>query len=833
MRKGLRYVETRYGASHGELDYEPKLGPLAMDFTMLRKKFSLQGSESSGGASTSKILGGEVLAATELPALEDGRVVEDRLVLPQLEDDGTLDKEAEGLGVVMTRDTPERAVHPGSTMKETPMKGFQRQSDGPLNPTPEHFSMATPDLSQEGMEQGGLERHGLVVVGAMWSGGPMGNPASLGPVLDPERVRVMEELQRRAPMIYTQRSQSQILDLMRPEFLRSEEVRRQDETNQKMEELEKENLALRRMMDGLNQVMSENQEMKRMMNEMMSNGRIGQRPDSDLRKVEERKSGNAQNERIENEVYYSTPENRSEKEGQFSPPRIQPVHLPTRKDPSQEFAEGSGTVQVMLALMQGMQEIQKKLVDKEERGEEFGSHAGIEFVRGQHELPKLPEWSAGTAPIDLNDWLVLIEPIMADLTASSQEWCERLVSEARSWYDLHVQKIPLERLTHHPTPSGDLTLRKWVRLEKRAATMLLMGIPESQREELIATKQISAMGIICRLFNIYQPGGLAEKEVILRALESPPEANNLTEAVSGIRKWMRWRSRAKELGVSEPDASILLRGLGKIIRKPLEAHRELNFRINLTRSMLQVDSTPNSTNVHQFATHLLAEMELIAHAEGGRKTQLREAPKNTELRMKKFEKEGEERAGRKDQTKDQLPCRFFGTDAGCRKGKECKWLHQVEDNKRRCWTCGAIDHFSQSCPRAKDGKAQEQRKGGAKGESKGVQRMEVDSPPKSGGGEIPQKDLEAGSQSEESGEVMRGLLEEANRMLKNLNDNKSEKSEEAEDREGRLRRLQRQLDDLRSLQVFRIASIGESGGHGLLDSQELRMHLEVGSLERR
>ena len=634
--------------SGGTLGYEPKTGPLAMDFTMLRKRFSIQGSESSGGAAPSRVVVEEMLAATDVPALEDGRVVEDRLTLPQIEDEGSLGKEPEELGVVMTRDTSEKTVPPGSTMKETPMKGFPSGIEEYRNRTPEHFSLATPDLSQEGMEQGSLGRHGLEGVGAMWSGGPVGNPASLGPVLDPEKVRVLEELQRRAPLIYTQRSQNQILDLMRPEFLRSEEVRRQDEATQKMEELEKENLALRRMMEGLNQVVSENQEMKKMMTEMMKTG--------------ERRPGNVLSEKAE-EVFYSTPENRSEKEGLLSPPRIQPTQQPTRKGPSHEFQEGSGTVQVMLALMQGMQEIQKKMVEKEEKGEEFGSHGGIEFVRGQHELPKLPEWSAGSAPIDLNDWLVLIEPIMADLTASSQEWWEKLVSEARSWYDLHVQKTPLERLSHHPTPSGDLTLRKWGRLEKRAATMLLMGIPESQREELIATKQITAMGIICRLFNIYQPGGLAEKEVILRALESPVEANNLTEAVCGIRKWMRWRSRAKELGVSEPDASILLRGLGKIIRKPLEAHRELNFRINLTRSMLQVDSTPNSTNVHQFATHLLAEMELIAHAEGGRKSQPREAPKNLDTRIKKFEKEGEEKPWRKDQSKEQLPCRFFGTDA--------------------------------------------------------------------------------------------------------------------------------------------------------------------------
>ena len=98
--------------------------------------------------------------------------------------------------------------------------------------------------------------------------------------------------------------------------------------------------------------------------------------------------------------------------------------------------------------------------------------------------------------------------------------------------------------------------------------------------------------------------------------------------------------------------------------------------------------------------------------------------------------------------------------------------------------------------------------------------MEAESPPKTGGGEIPQKDGEVGSQSEESGEVMKGLLEEANRMLKNISDNKSEKGEEGDDREGKLRRLQRQLDDLKALRVFRIASIGESGGHDTCASRK-------------
>ena len=49
--------------------------------------------------------------------------------------------------------------------------------------------------------------------------------------------------------------------------------------------------------------------------------------------------------------------------------------------------------------------------------------------------------------------------------------------------------------------------------------------------------------------------------------------------------------------------------------------------------------------------------------------------------------------GRKEEV-----CKFFTTDQGCRKGKGCKWAHVMDDQKR-CWNCGAKDHFATSCPR--------------------------------------------------------------------------------------------------------------------------------------
>ena len=65
------------------------------------------------------------------------------------------------------------------------------------------------------------------------------------------------------------------------------------------------------------------------------------------------------------------------------------------------------TLMIVLKLMEGMQAIQQKLV--EDRNEEKG---GSEFVRSNTPLPALAEWTPASGPIDLSDWLALIEPMM-------------------------------------------------------------------------------------------------------------------------------------------------------------------------------------------------------------------------------------------------------------------------------------------------------------------------------------------------------------------------------------------------------------------------------------
>lgn len=155
--------------------------------------------------------------------------------------------------------------------------------------------------------------------------------------------------------------------------------------------------------------------------------------------------------------------------------------------------------------------------------------------------------------------------------------------------------------------------------------------------------------------------------------------------------------RAEDVGVSIPDPMILARGLSRITKKLVSAHPELHFRLQLVRSSLLLDSIPT----HEFITkyyseHVLAELEQLGHrtkmkeAIGGG----REAPK-----LKKFEdaqgsskKEGNERKQFGEKEKERGKRRFFLTDQGCRRGKNCSYSHQdLKDDCRR-WSHRSHGH---------------------------------------------------------------------------------------------------------------------------------------------
>ena len=184
-----------------------------------------------------------------------------------------------------------------------------------------------------------------------WTEGPMGQPRSLGPLFDEEQLRRLEELQRNAPMLYTSRSEAKVLEETRPRFLKEEQERRMRlqlfEEEQKRREIVEENLRLREMVMNSEKILQENAMLKK--------------------KIEEGKEGSEK---------FTTPEGKKEAE--------------ERKEAGRGGDPSPDTLQVMITMLKGMQEMQKQFFEKDKEEKDEGGWKGMEYVRGHPELPKLP-----------------------------------------------------------------------------------------------------------------------------------------------------------------------------------------------------------------------------------------------------------------------------------------------------------------------------------------------------------------------------------------------------------------------------------------------------------
>ena len=460
----------------------------------------------------------------------------------------------------------------------------------------------------------------------------------------------------------------------------------------------------------------------------------------------------------------------------------------------------------MLKIMQGMQKMQQQMLKhKDKNGKNRGESVEDETLRGGIDLHLLPEWSPDTAPVDLQDWLLLVDTQMCDISASSHEWWALTLETAKKWYKKHQSLKPIEKLQHKVSLTSELQQAKWKRLERRASNLLLRALPESQREDIIAGKDLSVLAILTKLMVNYQPGGGQEKAAVLAALELPAEANTMGEAINGLRKWLRWKKRAVDMGLVLPDPSVLLRGLDRLVGKVVSGSSNLQFRINLTRTTLMIDAAPTMSGIEQLAECIMAELDQVSYA---KKKAALQAPKVR--RLEEFGKNGQ--GGRKaEEERKEIPkCKFYLTEEGCRRGRGCRFSHDQKDELKRCWACGSTKHFSNKCP-VKEGTSSP-------------------SPPKVAKAEKPKDENKTGRGDDEEvqsnkaamgpGEDMKLLLEEASRMLKSM-PGSADSSGPSEDGEAKIRNLQRQLDELKggTMKVLRLARVQPCDEEmGLLDS---------------
>lgn len=283
--------------------------------------------------------------------------------------------------------------------------------------------------------------------GRLWMEGPR------SPLFNEEQVRRIEELQRAAPLLMGR----QQIDLRGPEIGRpaglvEEEMRVMQEEAEKERQRERQRVFQRlndqQKLEMLERIKTLEEDSKRLMKESEEMKKRNQSLiDTNQRLVEEVKKIREAEKKPREE--FGTPAEFEENGGGEIPlgeglgsttPRMRGKEEEKKESPFDARMMMKG----MMKLMEGMHVMQTQLLDVKK-------DSGLEVVRGgASELPKLPEWRAETAPLDLTDWLLTIGPAMGDLSNGSQRWWEETLEAARGWYTKHQEMPPLEKVTHKP-----------------------------------------------------------------------------------------------------------------------------------------------------------------------------------------------------------------------------------------------------------------------------------------------------------------------------------------------------------------------------------------------
>ena len=209
-----------------------------------------------------------------------------------------------------------------------------------------------------------------------------------------------------------------------------------------------------------------------------------------------------------------------------------------------------------------------------------------------------------------------------------------------------------------------------------------------------------------------------ERSIILRQLKEPAEMSSPAEACTGLRRWMRWLRRASDIGLNLPDSTILLKGITRLSPRVLAQQPDLQFRCSLVRNTLQLDTIPTEETVKTYAEHLLAELEQLMHRLRPKTSGVPRAGNPGGAPQVKAAYVDEKKGDGSPEGKSPGICKYFRTDAGCRRGAACRWVHQAEPGEKRCYVCGATSHYAKDCARKEVTKSGEPGGEGGKGEAR-------------------------------------------------------------------------------------------------------------------
>ena len=328
-----------------------------------------------------------------------------------------------------------------------------------------------------------------------------------------------------------------------------------------------------------------------------------------------------------------------------------------------------------------------------ERGSNFG--VGVDEDKDNLKavsitLPQLPPHSGQESGIACGDWLVQVRPLVGDMSAGALRWWDNVLGAVTRQYNKWLLADPLERLRLLPPLESDYnTTALCRRLDLRTSTLLLGALPSGLKSELVAARHMSTGAILYRIMRNYQPGGLQEKSETLQALTLTQPGKSPRDATEKLQRWRRHQLRAQELCATLPDATILCKSLGVIVAEVLSTAPQASFRLNSFRLQSRLDVMPTPENLEQYYQMLLAEMETLSlNPENS-------GPANPSV--KAMGASSTMNSSLTSSSTSASPCRFWGSDAGCRQGKACKFAHGPLSDSRGI-NCSSTQHRKAECP---------------------------------------------------------------------------------------------------------------------------------------
>ena len=335
---------------------------------------------------------------------------------------------------------------------------------------------------------------------------------------------------------------------------------------------------------------------------------------------------------------------------------------------------------------------------------------------------ELPRLSIDSSPVQFGDWYSLTDSYMYDLSYSSGMWWEMVRVAAEKCYKEWLVADPLNRLRLKPQVSPEAG--GWPRTEKRALAIILQAVPEVIRSDLISSRRLTVDQVLFKLLITFQPGGATEKTKLLRTITDGACGSTPVEVTAWVRSWRQNVTRASELGLTLPDAMVLVGTLQAASDWLGMQNPQLAYRLNMVRQQLNLDQQPSFGAVWTYSEHVLAEAEGLVNGSvvgvsgmvgnpqksTGPKASIKalnaQGLGNMNAPNETGSKEGKHASPQKgvqavnaEYVTSNQPCHFWGTPDGCKRADKCKFVHAILSSKdNKCFACSSEGHSKKECP---------------------------------------------------------------------------------------------------------------------------------------